>query len=135
MSATERGLSAQTLVGLDLARSEHSPFHHRLVVRVMIRQRDDGGLLDATIVDPSGSAGFDKLALAQTRALARLELHKLGAPPREGRTTLWAFEADFNMVPPLPIAGCGFDAYFMPGECFWPGKRSVRSRIRLEAIY
>jgi hypothetical protein len=38
-------------------------------------------------------------------------------------------------MPPLPVAGCTLGATFAPGECYYPFKRTVRSRIYLEAIY
>ena len=55
-------------------------------------------------------------------------------PPKQGRETLWAFEADFTQVPPLPIAGCAL-ADFVPKDCFYPLQKRVRSRVRLQAIY
>jgi len=108
---------------------------NRLVTHVLISQTDDDALSEVTLIDPSGNGAYDRLALSQARGLLGKELEQLGPLPREGRRTLWAFETEFTVLPPLPIMGCGLDAYFVPRDCAYPMKKTARSRVRLEAIY
>ncbi len=62
----------------------------RLVALVRITQQEDGTLYRTELAASSGSADYDKLAIAQARSLTR---RHLGAPPQH-RQTLWAFEMD-----------------------------------------
>jgi hypothetical protein len=78
---------------------------------------------------------YDRLALKQARSLLGKELEKLGPLPPEGRKSLWAFETDFTLVPPIPMAGCALDAFFVPRDCIYPLQKRVRSKVSLEAIY
>jgi len=41
----------------------------------------------------------------------------------------------FDMAPPLPVVGCGFDATFQPTGCSYPLKRTSRSQVELRAVY
>jgi len=137
----ERGLDSSSLTGLpgsganvgfaiETAAADGSAFTRRLVATLRITQRDDGSLFSVELLGTSGSGAYDKLAVAQARALDRL---RLGAP-RQGRETLWAFETDFIRIPPAPIAGCGLDD-FVPKDCWYPLQKRVRSSVRLLAIY
>jgi hypothetical protein len=107
-------------------------FHHRLVVQVMITQAEDGSIEDIHLETGSGNGFYDRLALAQARKLATLSL---GAPPRGHRRSLWSFESDFVQIPPFPIAGCAMESFIIPRECYYPLKKMVKSRLRLEAVY
>ena len=49
----------------------------------------------------------------------------LGSAGREGRCR----------KPTGAMAGCGFDAYFVPQDCVWPLKKTVRPRVKLRAVY
>jgi hypothetical protein len=105
-------------------------FSHRLVAVVRITQREDGQIFAVELFAGSGSAAYDRLALAQARSIGKLSL---GAPP-QGLQTLWAFETDFTQIPPVPLAGCQLDD-FVPRNCWYPLQKTVRSRVRLQAIY
>ena len=118
-------LLAQSAAGGD------GPFYKRLVVLVRIVQREDGSLESAEIAGSSGNRAYDETALSRARSLGGT----LGPPPRTWRRTLWAFESDFSVFPPLPVAGCGLDAVFLPRDCVYPFKKTVRMRIQLQAIY
>jgi hypothetical protein len=141
--AGDRGFSGTALEGpvaaVDLqlisqaAFGEGSAWNKKLVVLVQIVQSPDGAIEAAVVTTTSGNKAYDKSALSQVRKLAGKGL--LGVPPDGRRRTVWAFETDFTTFPPLPIAGCAVDALFIPRECYYPFKRTVRSRIRLEAIY
>jgi TonB family protein len=108
-----------------------SPFHKRLVVLVRVLQREDGSLERAEIAGSSGNRSYDQAALDRARALAG----DFGPPPPQRRQTLWAFETDFSQFPPFPIVGCALDAAFVPRECVYPFKKTVVSRIKLQAVY
>jgi hypothetical protein len=113
--------------------SADNPWSTKLIVHVLLTQTSDGALEDVSIAASSGNADYDKLVLGQARSLSAKGL--LGAPPKDRRRTLWAFEADFEQAPPMPVAGCQLDVNFVPTNCFYPMKKSVHSRVTLEAVY
>jgi TonB C terminal len=125
-AADEQALAAQALAG-DMT------WNKKLVVVIQIVQDPDGNIDSAQVATTSGNKAYDGTALAQVRKLAGKGV--LGMPPSGRRRTLWAFETDFSTMPPLPIGGCTLDAFFMPGECYYPLKRTVHTRIHLKAIY
>ena len=129
LSETALGQVEMLTRGLRTASSQH------LIARILISQREDGTLADVALVDGSGNPVYDRLALQQAKAMAKKKLETLGPLPAVGRRTLWAFDTDFSVMPPLPIAGCALDAYFIPRDCFYPLKKTARTRINLEAIY
>jgi outer membrane biosynthesis protein TonB len=128
----QRGVLGSAMATEMLGRFVSTATNEQLVVRVLISQRDDGAVADVALADSSGNTAYDRLALKQARALLGAELKQLGPMPREGRRSLWAFETDFHLAVGL---GCGLDAYFVPRDCFTPGQKSARSKVRLEAIY
>ncbi|MFL5361148.1 MAG: TonB C-terminal domain-containing protein [Myxococcales bacterium] len=142
LPAAERGLSGTSLEGAkaatDLQQLAQAQFgnggwNKKLVVLIQIVQAPDGTIDAAQVTTTSGNEAYDGTALTQVRKL--LGKGVLGAPPSGRRRTVWAFETDFSTMPPLPVAGCTLGATFVPGECYYPFKRTVRSRIYLEAIY
>ena len=132
-TSLERPHAAMTLEALAAAgMGEGSPWHTRLVVRILLTQRTDGAVESARVAASSGNPIYDKLALDKALRLGTSGL--LGSPPREHRRSLWAFDTDFLQMPPLPVAGCAFDG-FMPAECFYPLKKKVHAGVHLEAVY
>ncbi len=110
-------------------------FSRKLVTVVDFEQAPDGSLVGVHLVTSSGSPGHDRLALAQTREEGGNAMGELGPPPAQGRRTRWAFTSSLTIIPPLPMAGCALDAYFIPQECVYPMKKILRHRVRLLAIY
>jgi hypothetical protein len=133
-----RGLDSASLAGAPqfglnlglLGTLAGKSFSHRLVAVVRITQREDGEIFAVELFAGSGDAAYDRLALAQARSLGTLQL---GAPP-QGLQTLWAFETEFSQIPPVPLVGCQLDD-FVPRNCWYPLQKTVRSRVRLLAIY
>lgn len=99
------------------------------VTVVRIEQDAEGAVVRAAVIAGSGLPAYDAIALARAREAA-----KAGPPPPGQERTDWAFETDLVVVPPLPIAGCSVYADFTLGECYYPTKRIVRSRVRLVAV-
>lgn len=126
------GTSLSPSIGVGVGGSPQGPFHHRLVVHLMVVQAEGGGIEAVHVQVSSGNERYDALAVARARDLAQASL---GAPPRDRRRSLWSFETDFVQVPPLPIAGCALDALLIPRECYYPLKKTVKSRLHLEALY
>ena len=126
-AAADMQLLAQAAFG------EGSRWNKKLVVLIQIVQDPDGKIQAAQITTTSGNKTYDRAALTQVRKVAGKGL--LGTPPSGRRRTVWAFETDFSTMPPLPIGGCTLDALFVPSECYYPLKRTVRTRIHLQAIY
>jgi hypothetical protein len=102
----------------------------RLETVVELRHGADGRVVSARLVRSSGNAAHDRAALAQAERLrGRTDL-----PAQRGERSRWAFETDLSIVPPVPVVGLGFDAYFRPTEVVYPLKQDVRSRVRLLSI-
>jgi hypothetical protein len=138
LAAEDRGFRGDASLGNSLgiplaagAGAGDGPFSHRLVVFLMITQSADGAVLDVRVQGGSGNHFYDDLALSRARALGKLSL---GIPPRDHTQSLWAFETDFTQIPPLPIFGCAMEN-FIPRDCYYPLKKNVSSRWRLEAVY
>jgi hypothetical protein len=132
----DRGLPESALQQVEvLQRSVGAAGGRKLVAHILVSQKDDGTLADVSLMDGSGNAAYDRLALKQARSLLGKELSRLGPLPHDGRKSLWAFESDFLVVPPLPLAGCALDPFFIPRDCMYPLQKRARSSIRLEAIY
>jgi hypothetical protein len=112
--------------------SGDSPFHTKLLVRVLLTQALDGSIENAELVTSSGSRTYDELALGIAKGLG--EIVHLGPPPKDHRRSLWAFDTDFLQMPPMPVAGCALDD-FVPKNCFYPFKKSIRAGVHLEAVY
>jgi len=125
-AADEQALAGQALAG-------GMVWNKKLVVVIQIVQDPDGSIQIAQVAETSGNKAYDGTALAQVRKLAGKGV--LGTPPSGRRRSVWAFETDFSTMPPLPIGGCTLDAFFMPAECYYPLKRTIRTRIHLQAIY
>jgi hypothetical protein len=106
-----------------------------LVTRVEIVQGPDGAVVAVRLAGGSGNADHDRLVLRRFEELGAEAREWLGPPPAQGRRTRWAVSTRFEVVPPLPVVGCGFDATFRPTGCFYPLKRSVKSSARLERIF
>jgi hypothetical protein len=143
VTAGDRGFAGTSLEGAKAAADvrllaqaafgEGSQWNKKLVVLIQIVQGPDGNIQTAQVTTTSGNEAYDGSALAQVRKLAGKGV--LGMPPSGRRRTVWAFETDFSTMPPLPVAGCSLDAFFLPSECYYPLKRTVRTRIHLQAIY
>ena len=114
------------------ADSVDSPFHTKLVVRILLTQTLDGAVEHAELAATSGNPIYDKLALDLAWGLGKGG--QLGPPPKDHRRSLWAFDTDFLQMPPIPVAVCAFDG-FMPAECYYPFKKKIKAGVRLEAVY
>ncbi len=129
------GLSPAARGLLDWRRGGGGAFHRELVTLVLFRQAEDGSVISAAMVESSGNAAYDRLVMGRARSLGEEAVRELGPPPKQGRRTLWAFATDFDMVPPAPVIGCGFDAWFVPRDCVWPLKKTTKPRVKLRAVY
>lgn len=128
-----RELAARELVGGEERKA--ALFLTELVARVELEQGPDGELAACRLVGTSGNAAYDELVLEHLRALAREVRARLGPPPAQGSRTRWAVLSRFELFPPMPLAGCSFDAQFRPAGCFYPLKRTVRTSFRLERVW
>lgn len=111
---------------------ENSTYSTTREALVLVVQGDDGRILDVRLHRSSGHPGYDRAALARAKALAD---SSLDAPPKDGRTSLWSFDAKLVVTPPLPIAGCAVDAYFIPQHCFYPLSERTKQAVRLLAVW
>jgi len=113
----------------------HQIFHRELTALVRIRQEPDGKVAAVKLLRSSGNAAYDRVAMARAGVLRAEEEPPLGPTPPQGRETLWAFVTRFDMVPPVPVLGLSFDAWFVPTDVTYPLKKSARSDVELKAVY
>lgn len=134
---SEHSIDPGTRLQFAMATPGGTPFRHTLVAVVSITQDDDGKVVAVSLAGSSGNSAYDRMAMdkAESMTSGDSEEDELGPPPEKLRKTLWAFETDFSQIPPVPVVGCSFDAYFIPQDCFWPGKKFIKPRVKLRAIY
>jgi hypothetical protein len=100
----------------------------RLVVRIDF---DGKGGWKVRKLSGSGYKGVDEAAMKAVHEA--LEAHEDLVPGYEAKTK-WALEADFTVLPPLPVAGFTFDLALGVFETAYPLKKSVKRRIKLLAV-
>ncbi len=110
---------------------ERSAFRKERTAYVLVVQDASGRVAGVKLHRTSGNAAFDRAALDQADRLAEMDL---GIPP-DGTQSLWAFNATLLITPPLPIAGCAVDAYFIPQHCFYPLSRRMKQAVRLVGVW
>jgi outer membrane biosynthesis protein TonB len=119
---------------VDAPLDDGNPFFRELVVLVRVVQRLDGALERVELVQSCGYRELDRMALDAARAA--VEGHAATATPPQGRRTLWAFKAHYEVIPPAPVVGCPLDAIWTAdfSRCAWPLKRSATARVELRGI-
>ena len=105
-----------------------------LVTRVEVMVTKGGSISSYRVVESSGNLAHDGMVLSLLRQLASEAPGGEDRGPSEGGRALWAVRTRFEVMPPLPVVGCAFDATFHPAGCFYPLKRTVKSSARLERI-
>jgi hypothetical protein len=111
-----------------LEKSDAFTTRARLVVRI-----DFAGKGGWKVKKLSGS-GYPDVDNAAVEAVHEaLEVHDDLVPGYEAKTK-WALEADFTVLPPLPVAGFTFDLALGVFETAYPLKKTVRRRIKLLAV-
>jgi len=111
--------------------AEDGAFRKHRTALVLVVQDEGGRVIDVRLHRSSGHKGYDELALSHARALAQLDL---GIPP-DGAKSLWSFDATLITTPPLPIAGCAVDAYFVPQHCYYPLRQRVKESVHLVGVW
>jgi len=107
------------------------PWTSGLVAVVELEQDEAGAVTRARLVRGSGSAAYDRLAVAQARRLIGRSL----APRLAGARTQWAFVTELLVAPPAaPALGLSFDADFKPAGASYPFARARRTRIELLSV-
>ena len=111
-----------------LEKSDAFTTRARLVVRI-----DFDGKGGWKVKKLSGSGYSDVDHAAMKAVHEALEVHDDLVPDYEAKTK-WALEADFTVLPPLPVAGFTFDLALGVFETAYPLKKTVRRRIKLLAV-
>jgi hypothetical protein len=84
------------------------------------------------VVKPSGSKAFDKGAVEDMERALRSKKLKL---PENAVGTRWKLQADFTILPPLPMAGFSFDLVLKQFDSAYPLKKKIHKGIKLLAVY
>jgi hypothetical protein len=85
-------------------------------------------------VRKASGSGYSSVDEAGIEAVHKaLEANPELVPAYEAETR-WALEADFSVMPPLPVVGFSFDLALGHFETAYPLKKSVSRRIKLLAV-
>jgi hypothetical protein len=107
-------------------------FAQEIVALVRVTSGEDGRA-EVELAASSGYREYDRLAVARVRAMVVAEVG--AAALRKHPRTLWAFLTRFEIIPPVPVIGCGFDALFHLDRCVYPLKRlPPASRVELRGV-
>ncbi len=111
-----------------------NPFQRTWVTLVEVAHRDDGSVSDIRLRQPCGNGAIDRLALAATRHA--VDESEPAAWAGKARTSVWAFTAIFNLVPPAPILACPTNVAWTGrfDHCAYPLKKLSAGQVELEAI-
>jgi outer membrane biosynthesis protein TonB len=86
---------------------------------------------EVVLTSSSGNKEVDEAATdAVTRAALRRPYEKDLKPER----ACYRFAATVYRIPPLPIAGCGFDEVKMKLNCFYPGMQVYKLDVKLDLV-
>ncbi len=132
------GPARETLMAAETERQLRPAFSQGQVALVRITQAATGQLLSVELVTPSSDAALDRAAVDGVRAAAE----RLPPPPDEvagtGRSlvSLWEFEIEISITPPLPVVAVEFDEV-LGGlrDVRLPLDRRVRKHVRLVSVY
>jgi hypothetical protein len=79
----------------------------------------------------SGQPRMDALALSVvTAAVGRRPV----APDVKASRACYTFDLLSTRVPPMPMVGCGFDETTASLSCYWPLKKMVKLKMRLDSV-
>ncbi len=136
LSGLPAGPARDSLVGQEIRRQLRPAFSKGHVTLVRVTQAADGRLLTVELVSPSKDAEIDRAAIEGVRAAAQ----KLPVPPddaraaRETLVSIWEFELEISITPPLPIIEVEFDEVLGLKDLRVPLDRRFWKRVRLVAV-
>jgi TonB family protein len=136
LAALPEGPASASLLSAEIQRQLRPAFSEGRSTLVRVTQATDGKLLSVELVSPSMDAEVDRAAVAGVRAAAE----KLPMPPGEaleGRqklVSLWEFELEISITPPLPIVAIEFDEVLGLSGVRLPLDRRIWKRVRLVAV-
>ena len=136
LSGLPAGPARDALVQADIRRQLRPALSEGHVALVRVTQAADGSLVAVELVSPSKDAVIDRAAIDGVRAAARM----LPRPPaeavaaRERLVSLWEFELEVSITPPLPIVQVEFDEVLGLKDVRVPLDRRIWKRVRLVAV-
>jgi hypothetical protein len=137
LSGLPDGAARDALVQAEIRRQLRPAFSRGHVTLVRVTQAADGRLLSVELASPSKDAEIDRASMEDVRAAAE----KLPVPPddaSEGRETLvslWEFELEISITPPVPVIEVEFDEVLGLKDLRVPLDRRIWKRVRLVAVY
>jgi hypothetical protein len=90
-----------------------------------------GALPKVELRTSSGNGEMDRAAL---EALTHATLRRPLDPDVKPERACYQFTATVRRVPPLPIAGCGFDEVKLTFGCYYPTMRVLHTAVTLESV-
>jgi TonB family protein len=136
LAALPPGSASDSLMSAEIQRQLRPAFSQGRVAVVRVTQAADGRLLSVELVSPSHDPEADRMAVAGVRAAAE----RLPAPPDEARAgretlvSLWEFELEVSITPPIPVVAIEFDEVLGLTDVRVPLDRRIWKRVRLVAV-
>jgi len=130
------GPAQAALVQAEVGRQVRRALSKGAVTTVRVTQDAEGRLLSAELVSSSENAAIDRMALADVRAAAG----RLPVPPQEVAArrarlvSLWEFELEISISPPIPVVAIEFDEVLGLKDVRLPLDRRVWKKVRLVAV-
>jgi len=137
LSGLPAGPARDALARTEIQRQLRPEFSKGHVTLVGVTQAADGRLRSIELVSPSKDAAVDRTAMEAARQAAQ----KLPAPPDEARgsrdklVSLWEFELEVSITPPIPAIELEFDELLHVTHAFLPLDRHIWKRVRLVSVY
>jgi TonB family protein len=136
LTALPPGPGRDALLQTEIARQLRRAWSEGRVATVRVVQGADGELRSVELISPSIDADVDRAAVeAVRRAVVAIP-----APPadalagRDVLTTLWEFELEVSITPPVPVVAMEFDEMIGLDDIRIPLDRRIWKRVRLVAI-
>jgi hypothetical protein len=80
------------------------------------------------------SSGNGEIDRAAVEAITRVTLRQPLETDVKAQRACYHFSAAVHRIPPLPVAGCGFDEVTRTFSCYYPTMRVLRTSVTLESV-
>jgi hypothetical protein len=80
------------------------------------------------------SSGNGEIDRAAVEAITRVTLRQPLETDVKAQHACYHFSAAVRRIPPLPVAGCGFDEVTRTFSCYYPTMRVLRTSVTLESV-
>jgi TonB family protein len=135
LSGLPPGPARDALAQAEIRRQLRGAYSEGHVASVRVVQDHDGRLRSVELVSPSNDPALDREALeAVPAAVAKVPVPAEVLAGRDLLATVWEFEIEVSITPPIPVVGLSFDEVLGGLDFRVPLDRRIWKRVRLVAI-